>query len=100
MKKLIDADKLREQIEKLLAKNHVTDSYSQGLFYAYEKSIELIDEAPDLLPKKQKVYEYPFDVPNNDGFIVFSPMNNATIRKKFRLKKGERVIILIRKEKV
>lgn len=45
-----------------------------------------------------KVLEYPFDVPDNDGYLVFTPMDNQTIRKEFHLKKGERVIISIRKE--
>ena len=45
------------------------------------------------------MFEYPFDVPDNYGFLVFTPMPNETIRKEFNLKKGERVIISIRKEK-
>lgn len=54
-------------------------------------------------PQKQrgrprKVYEYPVDVPNNDGCLEFKYMTNATIRKKLLLKKGERAIISIRKE--
>lgn len=47
---------------------------------------------------RKKVLEYPFDVPDNDGFLVFTPMTNERIRKEFHLKKGERVIISIRKE--
>ena len=47
---------------------------------------------------RKKVFEYPFDVPDNDGFLVFTPMTNERIRKEFHLKKGERVIISIRKE--
>ena len=47
---------------------------------------------------KAKVLEYPFDVPDNDGFLVFTPMDNQTVRKVFHLKDGERVIISIRKE--
>lgn len=47
---------------------------------------------------KKKILEYPFDVPDNDGYLVFTPMDNQTIRKEFHLKKGERVIISIRKE--
>ena len=43
-------------------------------------------------------FEFPFDVPDNDGFIVFTPMDNQTIRRKLKLKKGERVIFSIRKE--
>lgn len=50
------------------------------------------------MSKRTKVLEYPFDVPDNDGHIVFTPMSNETIRKEFDLKKGERVIISIRKE--
>ena len=48
----------------------------------------------DLTP----VFEFSFDVPDNDGFIVFTPMDNQTIRKELKLKKGERVIVSIRKE--
>ena len=51
------------------------------------------------MSKPVKVFEYPFEVPDNDGFIVYTPMTNETIRKEFNLKKGERVIISIRKEK-
>ena len=51
------------------------------------------------MSKSVKVLEFPFDVPDNDGYIVFTPMNNETIRKEFKLKKGESVIISIRKEK-
>ena len=51
------------------------------------------------MSKKAKVLEYPFDVPDNDGYIVFTPMSNETIRKEFNLKKDERVIISIRKER-
>ena len=47
---------------------------------------------------KAKVFEYPFDVPDNDGSLVFTSMDNQTVRKAFRLKDGERVIISIRKE--
>ena len=48
--------------------------------------------------KRAKILEYPFDIPDNDGYIVFTPMSNETIRKEFNLKKVERVIISIRKE--
>lgn len=43
-------------------------------------------------------FEFSFDVPDNDGHIVFTPMDNMTIRKELKLKKGERVIVSIRKE--
>lgn len=43
-------------------------------------------------------FEFPFYVPDDDGFIVFTPMDNQTIRRELKLKKGERVIISIRKE--
>lgn len=48
----------------------------------------------DLAP----AFEFSFDVPDNDGHIVFTPMDNMTIRKELKLKKGERVIVSIRKE--
>lgn len=56
--------------------------------------------AEALWPKKDlaPAFEFPFDVPDNDGFIVFTPMDNQTIRRKLKLKKGERVIVSIRKE--
>lgn len=57
--------------------------------------------AEALWPKKDlaPAFEYPFEVPDNDGHLVFTPMNNQTIRKELKLKKGERIIISIRKEK-
>ena len=48
----------------------------------------------DLAP----AFEFPFDVPDNDGHIIFTPMDNMTIRKELKLKKGEIVIVSIRKE--
>lgn len=48
----------------------------------------------DLTP----AFEFSFDVPDNDGHVVFTPMDNMTIRKELKLKKGERVIVSIRKE--
>lgn len=48
----------------------------------------------DLTP----AFEFSFDVPDNDGHIVFTPMDNMTIRKELKLKNGERVIVSIRKE--
>ena len=48
----------------------------------------------DLTP----AFEFSFDVPDNDGHIVFTPMDNMTIRKELKLKKGEKVIVSIRKE--
>ena len=38
----------------------------------------------DLAP----AFEFSFDVPDNDGHIVFTPMDNMTIRKELKLKKG------------
>lgn len=56
--------------------------------------------AEALWPKKDlaPAFEFPFDVPDNDGHLVFTPMNNQTIRRKLKLKKRERVIVSIRKE--
>lgn len=58
----------------------------------YRKGYEQAEK--DLAP----AFEFPFDVPDNDGHIVFTPMDNMTIRKELKLKKGERVIVSIRKE--
>ena len=56
--------------------------------------------AEALWPKKDlaPAFEFPFYVPDDDGFIVFTPMDNQTIRRELKLKKGERVIVSIRKE--
>ena len=82
-------ERAREYAENtMLSVNHkadILDAYWEG----YEQA------AQDLAP----AFEYPFDVPDNDGFLVFTPMTNETIRKELKLKKGERVIISIRKEK-
>jgi hypothetical protein len=47
--------------------------------------------------EKSKSFTYTFDVPDNDGFLVFIPMDNQTIRKVLKLKKGEGVTLTIRK---
>lgn len=67
------------------------------------KWADLEEDEGTICPQKQrgrpnKVYEYPVEVPNNDGCLEFIYMTNSTIRKKLRLKKGERAIISIRKE--
>ena len=59
---------------------------------SYIKGYEQAEK--DLSP----VFEFSFDVSDNDGHIVFTPMDNMTIRKELKLKKGERVIVSIRKE--
>lgn len=58
----------------------------------YQQGYEQAEK--DLAP----AFEFPFDVPDNDGHIIFTPMDNMTIRKELKLKKGERVIVSIRKE--
>lgn len=58
----------------------------------YQKGYEQAEK--DLAP----AFEFSFDVPDNDGYIVFTPMDNMTIRKELKLKKGEKVIVSIRKE--
>lgn len=60
--------------------------------YYFIKGYEQAEK--DLTP----AFEFPFEVPDNDGHIVFTPMDNMTIRKELKLKKGERVIVSIRKE--
>jgi hypothetical protein len=57
--------------------------------------------AEALWPKKEHTpaFEFPFDVPDNDGYLVFTAMDNQTIRKALKLKKGEGIIVSIRKAK-
>ena len=47
--------------------------------------------------ENQDSFTYTFDVPDNDGFLVFTPMDNQTIRKVLKLKNNERVTLTIRK---
>ena len=61
---------------------------------AYRERAEIVINA-----LRNKVISFPFDVPDNDGFLVFTPMTNERIRKEFKLKKGERVLITIQKER-
>ena len=73
------------------AKEHAVLSglvYREGVKFGYEQAEK------DLAP----AFEFSFDVPDNDGFIVFTQMDNQTIRRKLKLKKGERVIVSIKKE--
>ena len=69
-----------------------TKAYNNVLQWIKNPSI--MSGEKDLAP----AFEFPFDVPDNDGHIVFIPMDNMTIRKELKLKKGERVIVSIRKE--
>lgn len=84
--KAIDAWAIYEYREHPKGLYHTcfVDGYKEG----YEQAEK--DLAPD--------FEFPFDVPDNDGFIVFTPMDNQTIRRELKLNKGERVIVSIRKE--
>ena len=63
-----------------------------GAYKEYLKGYKQAEK--DLTP----AFEFSFDVPDNDGHIVFTPMDNMTIRKELKSKKGERVIVSIRKE--
>lgn len=50
--------------------------------------------------KKSKEFTFPFDVPDNDGYLVFTPMDNHTIRKMLKLREGEGVTLTIRKDEI
>ena len=54
--------------------------------------------AEEKTTKKSKEFTFSFDVPDNDGYLVFTAMDNQTIRKLLKLKKGEGVTLTIRKD--
>ena len=64
-----------------------------GARKAYQEGYEQAEK--DLAP----AFEFPFEVPDNDGYLVFTAMDNRTIRKALKLKKGEGIIVSIRKDK-
>ena len=96
-----------ESLPTVLYKTHKDGNYfdrhgKEILDSAIEKWADLEEDEGTICPQKQrgrpnKVYEYPVEVPNKDGCLVIY-ITNSTIRKKLRLKKGERAIISIRKE--
>jgi len=76
-------------------------SIDHDTFERYDlEELEICKESlhiPETCKEKSKSFTYTFDVPDNDGFLVFTPMDNQTIRKVLKLKKGEGVTLTIRK---
>lgn len=74
------------------------ESYPKTLFVRHSERNAFIKGYEQAEKDLAPAFEFPFYVPDDDGFIVFTPMDNQTIRRELKLKKGERVIVSIRKE--